>query len=56
MGKNVYAAPRKGPAGKWVEPAGYKPQNQGNRQQDRQERLQALAAQYKKNANKKRGN
>ena len=55
MGKNVYAAPRKGPAGKWVESAGYKPQNQGNRQQDRQERLQALAAQYKKNANKKRG-
>ena len=24
MGKNVYAAPRKGPAGKWVEPSGEK--------------------------------
>ncbi len=56
MGKNVYAAPRKGPAGKWVEPAGHKPQSQENRQQGRQERLQALAAQYKKNANKNKGN
>ena len=25
MGKNVYAAPRKGPAGKWVEPSDKKP-------------------------------
>lgn len=56
MGKNVYAAPRKGPAGKWVEPVGHKPQSQENRQQGRQERLQALAAQYKKNANKNKGN
>ena len=56
MGKNVYAAPRKGPAGKWVEPVGHKPQSQENRQQCRQERLQALAAQYKKNANKNKGN
>lgn len=51
MGKNVYAAPRKGPAGKWVEQAGGKPVMK-NSQQNRQERLQALAAQYRKNKDK----
>ena len=51
MGKNVYAAPRKGPAGKWVEPSSSKPVMKDG-QQSKQERLQALAAQYKKNKNK----
>lgn len=51
MGKNVYAAPRKGPAGKWVEPTGNKQFGQ-DKQQSRQERLQSLAAQYKKNVSK----
>ncbi len=52
MGKNVYAAPRKGPAGKWVEPSGKKPRGRKDDQQSRQARLQALAAQYKKNLDK----
>lgn len=52
MGKNVYAAPRKGPAGKWVAPSGKKPQGQRDDQQSRQARLQSLAAQYKKNQDK----
>jgi hypothetical protein len=51
MGKNVYAAPRKGPAGKWVEQTGSKTFMK-DEQQSRQARLQALAAQYKKNINK----
>lgn len=55
MGKNVYAAPRKGPAGKWVEPSGEKPVMK-DQQQAKQERLQALAAKYKKNMNKTKGN
>lgn len=58
MGKNVYAAPRKGPAGKWVEPFGKKPTVK-NQQQERQARLQALAEKYKnnkQNANKNKGN
>lgn len=55
MGKNVYAAPRKGPAGKWVEQTGEKSFVK-DQEQARQERLQALAAKYKKNANKDKGN
>ena len=55
MGKNVYAAPRKGPAGQWVEPSGDKPVMK-DQQQAKQERLQALAAKYKKNMNKTKGN
>ena len=51
MGKNVYAAPRKGPAGKWVEQSGDKTYVK-DQEQARQERLQALAAKYKKNTNK----
>lgn len=51
MGKNVYAAPRKGPAGKWVETNNGKTFGQ-DKQQSKQERLQSLAAQYKKNAQK----
>ena len=51
MGKNVYAAPRKGPAGKWVEQSGNKPVMK-DQQKAKQERLQALAAQYKKNKDK----
>lgn len=47
MGKNVYAAPRKGPAGKWVEQSGKKPQMK-NTQEDRQAHLKALAEKYKK--------
>ena len=49
MGKNVYAAPRKGPAGKWVEQSGDKPVM---KDQQKAKRLQALAAQYKKNKDK----
>ena len=52
MGKNVYAAPRKGPAGKWVEQSGDKPVMK-DQQKAKQERLQALAAQYKKNKEKR---
>lgn len=55
MGKNVYAAPRKGPAGKWVEPSGEKYYGK-NQQQERQERLQALAAKHKKNLEKNKEN
>ena len=55
MGKNVYAAPRKGPAGKWVESAGEKTFVK-DQQQSRQARLQSLASQYKKNVNKDKGN
>ena len=58
MGKNVYAAPRKGPAGKWVEPSDKKPTVK-NQQQERKVRLQALAEKYKnnkQNANKSKGN
>ncbi len=51
MGKNVYAAPRKGPAGKWVEPSNGKTFGQ-DKQQSKQERLKNLAAQYKKNVQK----
>ena len=51
MGKNVYAAPRKGPAGKWVEQSADKTYVK-DQEQARQERLQALAAKYKKNTNK----
>ena len=51
MGKNVYAAPRKGPAGKWVEPMNGKTFGQ-DKQQSKQERLKNLAAQYKKNTQK----
>lgn len=55
MGKNVYAAPRKGPAGKRVEQKGensfFKDQ-----QQSRQARLQALATKYKDTINKNKGN
>ena len=46
MGKNVYAAPRKGPAGKWVEQTAgkaYAP----DKQQAQKERLQKLANKYK---------
>ena len=52
MGKNVYAAPRKGPAGKWVEQSGEKSYVK-NQEQERQERMKALAAKYKKNTEKK---
>ncbi|MBR6755782.1 MAG: hypothetical protein IKM15_02385 [Peptococcaceae bacterium] len=51
MGKNVYAAPRKRPAGKWVDGSNEKT-FVGNTQQEKQERLQKLAAQYKKNTQK----
>ena len=51
MGKNVYAAPRKGPAGKWVEQSGEKSFVK-NQEQERQERMKALAAKYKKNTGK----
>lgn len=54
MGKNVYAAPRKGPAGKWVEQSGEKSYVK-DQQQERQERLQMLAAKYKKNMKKDKG-
>ena len=53
MGKNVYAAPRKGPAGKWVEQSGEKTYVK-NQQQERQQRLQALASKYKKSVNKEK--
>ena len=52
MGKNVYAAPRKGPAGKWVDQSGKKPQIK-NVQEDRQAHLRELAEKYKKNSKKK---
>lgn len=51
MGKNVYAAPRKGPAGKWVEQSDEKTYVK-DQQQARKEHLQALAAKYKKNTSK----
>ena len=38
MGKNVYAAPRKGPAGKWVEQSGDKPVMK-DQQKAKQERI-----------------
>ena len=53
MGKNVYAAPRKGPAGKWVEQSGEKGYVKNN-EQERQERMKALAAKYKKNTGKEK--
>ncbi len=47
MGKNVYAAPRKGPAGKWVEPAaGRRPDFQES-QRARRERIASLAERYR---------
>lgn len=51
MGKNVYAAPRKGPAGKWVEQTSAQPRLK-DQQQSRQARVQALAAKYKKQMQK----
>lgn len=56
MGKNVYAAPRKRPAGKWVEKTGNRLQDKEDKQQSRQERLQELASQYKKHVKKDKGN
>ena len=53
MGKNVYAAPRKGPAGKWVEQSGEKTYVK-DQQQELQQRLQALASKYKKSVNKEK--
>ena len=55
MGKNVYAAPRKGPAGKWVEQSGEKGYVKNN-EQERQERMKALVAKYKKNTGKEKEN
>lgn len=55
MGKNVYAAPRKGPAGKWVESSGEKAYVKDT-VQERQERMKALAAKYKKNTGKEKEN
>lgn len=55
MGKNVYAAPRKGPAGKWVEQSGEKSYVKNN-EQERLDRMKALAAKYKKNAEKDKEN
>ena len=55
MGKNVYAAPRKGPAGKWVEQNREKGYVKNN-EQERQERMKALAAKYKKNTGKEKEN
>lgn len=52
MGKNVYAAPRKGPAGKWVEQADTKAFVK-DQEQERKDRMKALADRYKKNQNKK---
>lgn len=53
MGKNVYAAPRKGPAGKWVEPAEGKQPFLQDQEQARQARLQALAERYRKQSGQK---
>ena len=47
MGKNVYAAPRKGPAGKWVEQSGEKTYVK-DQQQARKEHLQALLQNIKR--------
>lgn len=55
MGKNVYAAPRKGPAGKWVEASNEKSFVR-DKEQSRQARIQALMSKYKKDTEKKKGN
>lgn len=52
MGKNVYAAPRKGPAGKWVDQPDTKAFVK-DQAQERKERLMALANKHKQNQSKK---